>query len=301
MLSARVLRHHLDFCSLCQPTQAYTSTVLPSLHPSILWESSVCQGQNHGQLQTEQHCNCVDWKKVLNWPVWLNEEGQYRPPFPHMISPVFLSNSPSLPHCCLYFRAKAIPGPARLENSAACQTYHSDTLSSLSSVSANPPTSSSHRLSWKVAVFCRARSCILTLLHASQSYQTEVTEVFKTDFFPLLNKAVSHILDCPGQGSKVLSCVVSNSNQGGLTAGDACSRIQRILIYSAILYRPHINTGPISEQSHAFLCTNMLAYWSLMNMVLFQVTNSQVHKYWQVWLFMKRYMYPDVLPSSMLA
>lgn len=55
--------------------------------------------------------------------------------FPHTISAVFLSTPPHF----LHFRALAIPGCARSENSV-CQTSHSDTLfPPLSFASANPP------------------------------------------------------------------------------------------------------------------------------------------------------------------
>lgn len=111
-----------------------------------------------------------------------------------------LSSPPFLPYCCLHLRAKAIPVPARSENSATCQTSHSDTPSLPFFYLRQPPASSSHRLSWKVALFYCARSCILTLLYPSpsQSYQTEVAEVFKMDYFsPHLNHVMSH----PGYNS----------------------------------------------------------------------------------------------------
>lgn len=179
-----VLRYHFDsaLCAkplrlTCPPASHLSSSLLyPSIHLSIV----PCLPWAIPKRTAFHLC----WlKKLLNWPVWLNEEGQYRLPF----STHYLHGRPfhPFPHCCLHFRVKAIPGPARSGSSAACQTSHSDTLSLPFFCLCQPSTSSSHRLSWKAALFCCARSCIPTLLHSSrsQSYQAKVVEIFKMDYF----------------------------------------------------------------------------------------------------------------------
>ncbi len=159
---------------------------------------------------------------MCNWPVWLNEEGQYRLIFStHYLSS--LPFHPFLPHCCLYLSAKAIPGPARSENSAACQTSHSDTLSLPFLHLCQPSTPSSHRLSWKVAHFCCARSCIITLLSLS-IIPNKGSRGPWMDYFTIWrrNEEVKHMFDCAEQSSTVLS-----SDQGDLTAG-TCLRTDLI-------------------------------------------------------------------------
>lgn len=115
MLSARLLLHHLDSAHFANPPrltlQLSSHLPAPPLHPSVhpRWEC-LPGAEPHGQIQKEQHCNCTCWKKkLLNWPVWLNEEGQFCPPFSTHDLPCL--PSPSLPRCTPVPRpSQALPG-----------------------------------------------------------------------------------------------------------------------------------------------------------------------------------------------
>lgn len=97
MLSALVLWYHLDSAHFANPTQAYISTIFSScslllfIHP---YEAVFPGTQPHGQFEKKQHPILPDFKGILVWPVWLNEEGKIPPTFFHTLSLLSFSAAP---------------------------------------------------------------------------------------------------------------------------------------------------------------------------------------------------------------
>lgn len=123
-LSASVLRYHLDSAHFANPPKltlppppprpSIHPHTHPSIHPSVV--ECLPGAEPHGQFHREQRCNRSHWekreKKAHKWPVWLNEEEEYRLAFStHYLS--CLSFRPS-PHCCLHFRSQGHPGPCQV-------------------------------------------------------------------------------------------------------------------------------------------------------------------------------------------
>lgn len=128
--------------------------------------------------RVKPHGQLLWLEKVLPWPVWL-KEGDTVCLFPHYLYCLSFHPSPYF-FCTSEPKSfRAVPGQRTQQHVRHLTlTHYSPSFLCLCQPSTS---SSSRRLSWTVACFCFAKSCIQAVFHPSlpQSCQAEVAEVFK--------------------------------------------------------------------------------------------------------------------------